>query len=116
MPLPAPYALTDEQALVDGCLDGDRDAWRALFDRHGRLIDAVAIRALDERRDGNIEDEATVRGAVSDHIQRDGGQRLRGWSPIGSQLRTYLALIARRASVAYTHDATPPATLIASLP
>src|SRR5688500_758016 len=116
MPMPAPWSGTEDKSLVEGCLAGDRDAWRVLFERHGRLIDAVAIRALDERRDGNIEDEATVRGAVHDQIQHDGALRLPGWTPAGSQLRTYLACIARRLSVAYSHDATPPATLIASLP
>src|SRR5688500_16818723 len=115
MPLPAPYSGTDEQALVEGCVSGDRDAWRVLLDRHGRLLDAVAIRALDERREGNIDDEATVRGAVVVHLQREAGARLRQWTG-GCQLRTWLACIARRHTVAYTQDATPPATLIASLP
>ena len=113
--MPAPWSQSDDMALVDGCISGDRDAWRMLFERHGRLVDAVAIRALDERRDGNIEDEATVRGAVADHLQRDQGARLRSWNA-ASQLRTWLAGVARRHTVAYTQDATPPATLIASLP
>src|SRR5688500_11407447 len=116
MPMPAPWSGTEDKSLVDGCLAGDRDAWRVLFERHGRLVDAVAIRALDERRDGNIEDEATVRGAVADHLQREHGARLRAWTPGASQLRTWLAGVARRHTVAYTQDATPPATLISSLP
>src|SRR5688500_3635579 len=116
MPMPAPWSNADDQALVESCLLNDRDAWRVLFDRHGRLIDAVAIRALDERRDGNIEDEATVRGAVADHLQRDHAARLRSWNAGSSQLRTCLAGVARRHTVAYTQAATPPATLISSLP
>ena len=49
MSMPAPYAEADDKGLVEGCVAGDEDAWRVLSERHGRLVDVVIARVIDER-------------------------------------------------------------------
>lgn len=115
MPLPEPYEEADDAALVDGCTAHDEDAWRALADRHGRLIDAVVVRALDERPGAPLVDAPVVAKAVIEHLQRNQAASLVHWGG-ACDLRTYIAVVARRVATSDGADKTPVASLIAGLP
>lgn len=114
MPLPAPYSAADDRQLVDGCAGGDEDAWAVLEGRYGPLVELVAVRVVDERRAGTLEEVPGCVDAVGAHLRRNSAGPLRTWG--GQSLRHYLAVIARQVSMEYLQDVTPPATLIASLP
>ena len=114
MGLPAPYAEADDRALVDGCVAGDEDAWIALAQRYGPLIELVAVRVVDERRVSSFEEVPGVLDSVHAHLRRNQAGPLRTWG--GQSLRHYLAAHTRQVAMSYLQDVTPPATLVASLP
>lgn len=114
MALPAPYAEADDQGLVDGCVADDPDAWNALLSRYGPLVELVAVRVVDERRTGPLDEVPGCIESVGAHLRRNQAGPLRTWC--GQSLRHYLAAHARQVSMVYLQDVTPPATLIASLP
>ena len=114
MPLPPPYSEADDRGVVDGCVAGDEDAWAALLSRHAPLIELVAVRVVDERRTGPLEEVPGCTDAVVSHLRRNQAGALHAWG--GQSLRHYLAVHARQVATAYLQDVTPPATLIASLP
>ena len=115
MPLPAPYEEADDSAIVDGCTAGDDYAWQALAHRHGRLIDTIVVRALDERPGAQVVDAPLVAKAVIEHLQRHQSASLVHWGG-ACELRTYLADVARRVATSDGADKTPVASLIAGLP
>jgi hypothetical protein len=115
MAMPEPYAEADERTLVDGCISEDVDAWRVLDDRYAALFMAVAVRVVDERREGTLEEVPACLDHLGQFLRRDGAAVLRGWRDEAS-LRCYLTSVARSAMASYLQDVTPPATSLHALP
>ncbi|MEM9193046.1 MAG: hypothetical protein AAGF12_27980 [Myxococcota bacterium] len=115
MSLPAPYQEADDRTVVEGCLTGDGDGWKALEARYGRLIEAVVVRVVDERRGGPLEEVPLCCAAVLAQLRANEGDVLRRWDE-ESTLRHFLAAFARAVTQSYLQDVTPPASLIAKLP
>lgn len=115
MGLPEPYAEADERTLVDGCVSGDADAWRVLEDRYAAVFLSVAVRVVDERREGTLEEVPACLDHLSIHLRHEQAQALRGWRDDAS-LRCYLTSVARSAMASYLQDVTPPATSLNALP
>lgn len=115
MPMPPPYAQSSDEALVDGCIGGDEDAWKALDARHGRLVEAVVTRVLDQRRPGHLDDVPPIVQSVVGHLRRNGAGPLRTWDG-ACDLKHYLAVVARQKAEEHVQEATPVANLVASLP
>ena len=65
--------------MVDGCVAGDEDAWAALLSRHAPLIELVAVRVVDERRTGPLEEVPGCTDAVVSHLRRNQAGSLRAW-------------------------------------
>jgi hypothetical protein len=114
MALPAPYAEADDAALTEGCIAGDADAWRVLGERHGRLVEYMVQRVMDERGDGVILGEEAVVRRVFDELGREQAALLRQWSG-ASRLRTFVALVARRVASRACGELTPNATPLAAM-
>lgn len=106
MELPAPYSEASDEALVQGCVDGDEDAWAALDRQHGRLMRTVAVRVLDELGAPRRAGVAPAMEAVAARLRRNHAGPLRTWDPSCS-LRHYLAVLARGAAL--EHAQPPPA-------
>lgn len=114
MALPLPYTGADDATLVDGCLRDDADAWAALRRRHGALVHAVAVAALDGPRVSELDPDAVVE-LVWQHLIAHAGAPLRAWTG-ECQLRSYLATLARHEARRHGERSTSPATFVASLP
>lgn len=114
MALPLPFASADDASLVEGCVQGDEDAWAMLEKRYGPLIQATIVRALDAPRAREIDLAAMVTFAWA-AIRSDGGAMLAAFSG-DCQLRSYLAIQVRHLTLAQCEATTSPSTLVASLP
>jgi DNA-directed RNA polymerase specialized sigma24 family protein len=102
----------DDRALAEACGRGEEAAFEELLARHGRLVRAVVIRTIDERRGGTMEELPACVDAVLAHVRREGFE---AWSG-RSTLRHYLAVVTRQQAVTYLQDVTPAGTLAAALP
>lgn len=116
MSLPRPYEESDDDALVEGCLRGDDDAYSVLFDRFGALIEVAMLREIDGPPEGGTYDPASRLAAVAAHLHRHDAAAVRAWSSKECTLRAWICVVARQ--VARRHaDATPTrAQLVAFFP
>jgi DNA-directed RNA polymerase specialized sigma24 family protein len=114
--LPRPYFESDDEALADGCVRSDDDAFRALFERHGALVEVAMLRELDKPAEGEDLDPPTLLAAVEQHLRRHDASAVRAWSARDCTMRAYLCVVARQ--VARRHaEATPTRTsLVAFFP
>jgi hypothetical protein len=111
-----PYAEADDASLADGVVRGDTEAWTALLDRYGRLVETVVVRVVDERRGGaRVEEVPGAYDVALEQLRRNEFGPFRTWGG-ACTLRHYLAVLARASASAYLQDVTPPAALIAALP
>ena len=115
MSLPAPYTQVDDAGLAEACIAEDEHAWSELGRRHGALLEAVAVRVLDERRPGDAVDLPAIVERIDEYLRRNQAGPLRTWDPATS-LRHYLAVLARQVAESYLQDATPTAALVSSMP
>lgn len=102
-----PWESADDEALVEGCLEGDEEAWAALAGRHGSFVRATVVRLLDAP---DAEDPDPLLERVWGSLRRPDGP-LRRWSG-GCQLRSFLGLFARQ--VARQGAASDPGTALAA--
>ncbi len=103
----------DDRALVEACTAGDGAAFDELMTRHGRLVRAVIIRTIDERRGGALDELPACIDTVVGFLRRGGV--FDGWGG-RSTLRHYIAVVTRQHTMSYLQDVTPAGALIASLP
>ncbi len=80
LPLPLPPPAPDEDALVRRAIEGDRAAWRALYEQQGDFVFRVAVRFLG--------DEAEARDVAHD-VFVNVFTRISTYRPAG-RFRTYL--------------------------
>ncbi len=111
---PTAYASMDDATLVRGCIADDPAAWEALLERHARLIDAVILRVLDERRPGDTSELPIIHDVLVSMLKRNQAGPFRVWS--GRSLRHYLIVLTRQAAGEHVEDATPTASLVSALP
>jgi hypothetical protein len=104
--LPRPYSESDDEAVADGCVQGDGDAFSALFVRHGSLAVAAMLRELDAPAEGERHDPAPMLAAMEAYLRRNEGSVLRAWSARECSLRAWLCVVARQ--VARRHAESTP--------
>ena len=114
MTLPEPYASAADPSVVDGCLQGDADAWAELKRRHAPFVQATVVRAIEGPRIDEVDLDLML-DLVWDSLRADQSQALRQWTG-ESQLRSYLAVFARHVTRMNAEASTSPATLVAALP
>jgi RNA polymerase sigma-70 factor (ECF subfamily) len=126
-PIPSLVAAAD-QRLLERCIVGDTEAWRAFLQRFGGLFAYVAGRTA-ERRGAALSDaerEDIVANVVLECLKNDAAV-LRAFAGRAS-LSSYLTVIARRVTVrhlvreleafraAVAHDRPPPSAMPSAQP
>ena len=108
--------MGDDAELAGRCGANDDDAWAELRSRFDRRVQLVTVRVLDERRSHpDILTEAKHAGArVWAMLRRNEGGPLRVWH--GSNLGTYLSVLARGEAEAFAMDETPIASPLKHAP
>lgn len=91
----------EEFALVQRCITGDKEAWRALMKQYGALV-AHAVRTtflrILKQADANFVDDAVQ--AVWLSLCEDGCRRLRGFESKAA-LSTWLTVLSTRRALDY---------------
>lgn len=114
--LPRPYEESDDEQIVDGCVRGDGDAFTALFDRYGALIEVAMLRESDGPSEGAPYDPAARLAAVGAHLRRHEAAALRAWSARECSLRAYLCSLARSVARRQAKATPARAQLVAFFP
>jgi RNA polymerase sigma factor (sigma-70 family) len=94
----------EDAVLVARCRQGDAAAWRALVNRHQRLVYAIVMRlGLDEH--GAADVFQTVFARLVQHLPRIAEPaRLQGWIAITAKREALLQLRRGRRTVSMTRD------------
>jgi hypothetical protein len=108
-----PYQQNDDRALVQGCIDGDEEAFAALESRYGRLIELVSVRALDEAYPGQVDTYPTLHAATVAYLKDNHAAPLRVFA--GRSLPHFLSTVTRRVASDHLVPPTEGRPLVATL-